>query len=63
MESLAERLELDRNRKTSELSKGYKQKVDIIKALMADQEPCTRIAAIVLLVIGICVSKKKDIPA
>jgi ABC-type Na+ transport system ATPase subunit NatA len=63
MESVDERLELDRNRKTSELSKGYKQKVDIIKVLMAYQEPCTRIAAILLLVIGICVSKKKDTPA
>jgi len=35
---LAERLELDLNRKTNELSKGNKQKAGIIQALMADQE-------------------------
>jgi ABC-2 type transport system ATP-binding protein len=38
MESLAERLELELDRKTNELSKGNKQKVGIIQALMADQE-------------------------
>jgi ABC-2 type transport system ATP-binding protein len=38
MESLAERFELDLNRKTNELSKGNKQKVGIIQALMADQD-------------------------
>jgi len=38
MTSLAERLELDLDRKTNELSKGNKQKVGIIQALMADQE-------------------------
>lgn len=37
MVSLAERLKLDLNRKTNELSKGNKQKVGIIQALMADQ--------------------------
>jgi len=38
MTELAERLELDLNRKTNELSKGNKQKAGIIQALMADQE-------------------------
>ena len=37
MVSLAKRLELDLDRKTNELSKGNKQKVGIIQALMADQ--------------------------
>ena len=36
--SLAERLELDLDRKTNELSKGNKQKVGIVQALMADQD-------------------------
>jgi len=38
MVSLAKRLELDLDRKTNELSKGNKQKVGIIQALMADQD-------------------------
>jgi ABC-2 type transport system ATP-binding protein len=38
MTSLAERLELDLDRKTNELSKGNKQKVGIIQVLMADQD-------------------------
>ena len=38
MVSLAERLKLDLDRKTNELSKGNKQKVGIIQALMADQD-------------------------
>lgn len=38
MTSLAERLELDLDRKTNELSKGNKQKVGIVQVLMADQE-------------------------
>ena len=38
MASLAERLELDLNRKTHELSKGNKLKVGIVQTLMADQE-------------------------
>jgi ABC-2 type transport system ATP-binding protein len=38
MISLAERLELDLDRKTHELSKGNKLKVGIIQALMADQD-------------------------
>ena len=38
MVSLAERLELDLDRKTHELSKGNKLKVGIVQALMADQE-------------------------
>lgn len=38
MVSLAEQLELDLNRKTNELSKGNKQKVGIVQALMADQD-------------------------
>ncbi|MGC9308320.1 MAG: ABC transporter ATP-binding protein [Thermoplasmatota archaeon] len=38
MHSLAERLDLDLSRKTNELSKGNRQKVGIIQALMADQE-------------------------
>ncbi|UCC57973.1 MAG: ABC transporter ATP-binding protein [Candidatus Bathyarchaeum sp.] len=38
MTSLAERLELDIDRKTNELSKGNKQKVGIVQALMADQD-------------------------
>ncbi len=38
MASLAERLELDLDRKTNELSKGNKQKVGIVQALMADQD-------------------------
>jgi ABC-2 type transport system ATP-binding protein len=38
MVSLARRLELDLDRKTNELSKGNKQKVGIIQALMADQD-------------------------
>jgi ABC-2 type transport system ATP-binding protein len=38
MVSLAERLELDLDRKTHELSKGNKLKVGIAQALMADQE-------------------------
>lgn len=38
MHSLAKRLDLDLSRKTHELSKGNKQKVGIIQALMADQE-------------------------
>jgi ABC-2 type transport system ATP-binding protein len=37
MVSLAEQLDLDLDRKTNELSKGNKQKVGIIQALMADQ--------------------------
>jgi len=37
MVSLAKRLDLDLDRKTNELSKGNKQKVGIIQALMADQ--------------------------
>jgi ABC-2 type transport system ATP-binding protein len=36
--SLAERLELDLDRKTHELSKGNKLKIGIVQALMADQE-------------------------
>jgi len=38
MVSLAERLKLDLDRKTNELSKGNKQKVGIIQALMTDQD-------------------------
>jgi ABC-2 type transport system ATP-binding protein len=38
MISLAERLKLDLDRKTNELSKGNKQKVGIIQTLMADQD-------------------------
>lgn len=38
MASLAEQLDLDLNRKTNELSKGTKQKVGIIQALMANQD-------------------------
>jgi ABC-2 type transport system ATP-binding protein len=38
MVSLAERLDLDLNRRTNELSKGNKQKVGVIQALMADQD-------------------------
>lgn len=38
MVSLAERLELDLDRKTNELSKGNKLKVGITQALMADQD-------------------------
>jgi ABC-2 type transport system ATP-binding protein len=38
MYDLAERLDLDIKRKTHELSKGNKQKVGIIQALMADQD-------------------------
>ena len=38
MNSLAERLELDLDRKTNELSKGNQRKVGIIQALMADQD-------------------------
>jgi len=38
MEELASRLDLDIKRKTNELSKGNKQKVGIIQALMADQD-------------------------
>jgi ABC-2 type transport system ATP-binding protein len=38
MASLAERLELDLDRKTHELSKGNKLKVGIVQTLMADQE-------------------------
>jgi ABC-2 type transport system ATP-binding protein len=38
MVSLAERLELDLDRKTHELSKGNKLKVGIVQTLMADQE-------------------------
>jgi ABC-2 type transport system ATP-binding protein len=38
MVSLAERLELDLDRKTNELSKGNKQKVGIVQVLMADQD-------------------------
>jgi ABC-2 type transport system ATP-binding protein len=38
MVSLAERLELDFDRKTHELSKGNKLKVGIVQTLMADQE-------------------------
>ena len=38
MIALAKQLELDLNRKTNELSKGNKQKVGIIQALMTDQD-------------------------
>ncbi len=38
MVSLADRLELDLNRKTNELSKGNKLKVGIVQSLMADQD-------------------------
>jgi len=38
MESLAKRLELDLQRKTNELSKGNRQKVGIVQALMMDQQ-------------------------
>ena len=38
MVALAERMELDLDRKTHELSKGNKLKVGIVQALMADQE-------------------------
>ncbi len=38
MMSLAERLQLDLDRKTNELSKGNKQKVGITQAFMADQD-------------------------
>jgi ABC-2 type transport system ATP-binding protein len=38
MTELAERLELDLDRKTNELSKGNKQKVGIVQVLMADQD-------------------------
>ena len=38
MQHLAERLDLDLTRKTHELSKGNKQKVGVIQALMADQD-------------------------
>jgi len=38
MVSLADRLELDLNRKTNELSKGNKLKAGIVQALMADQD-------------------------
>jgi len=38
MVSLAKRLELDLDRKTNELSKGNKQKVGIVQALMTDQD-------------------------
>ncbi len=38
MLSMAERLDLDLERKTNELSKGNKQKVGVIQALMADQD-------------------------
>jgi ABC-2 type transport system ATP-binding protein len=38
LDSLAERLELDLDRKTDELSKGNKLKVGIVQTLMADQE-------------------------
>ena len=38
MELLAERLELELDKKTNELSKGNRQKVGIIQSLMADQE-------------------------
>jgi ABC-2 type transport system ATP-binding protein len=38
MESLAERLQLDLDRKTNELSKGNKLKVGIVQSLMADPE-------------------------
>jgi len=38
MESLAERLQLDLDRKTNELSKGNKLKVGIVQSLMADPD-------------------------
>ncbi len=38
MEALADRLELDLDRKTNELSKGNRQKVGIVQAFMADQD-------------------------
>lgn len=38
MRSLADRLELNLHRKTNELSKGNRQKVGVIQALMADQD-------------------------
>ncbi len=38
MESLAERLQLDLERKTNELSKGNKLKVGIVQSLMTDEE-------------------------
>jgi ABC-2 type transport system ATP-binding protein len=38
MESLAERLQLDLERRTNELSKGNKLKVGIVQSLMADEE-------------------------
>ena len=38
MRDISERLDLDLNRKTHELSKGNRQKVGIVQALMADQE-------------------------
>jgi ABC-2 type transport system ATP-binding protein len=38
MTTLADQLDLDLDRKTDELSKGNKQKVGIIQALMADQD-------------------------
>ncbi len=38
LNDIARRLDLDLNRKTQELSKGNRQKVGIVQALMADQE-------------------------
>ncbi|UCE38346.1 MAG: ABC transporter ATP-binding protein [Thermoplasmata archaeon] len=38
LKDLAKRLDLDLKRKTNELSKGNKQKVGVVQALMADQE-------------------------
>jgi ABC-2 type transport system ATP-binding protein len=38
MKELAERLDMDLNRKTQELSKGNRQKVGVIQAFMADQD-------------------------
>ncbi|UCE74586.1 MAG: ABC transporter ATP-binding protein, partial [Methanomassiliicoccales archaeon] len=38
LRSLAERLDLDLTRKTHELSKGNRQKVGVVQALMADQD-------------------------
>lgn len=38
MKDMASRLDLDINRKTDELSKGNRQKVGVVQALMADQE-------------------------
>ncbi|MEA1994398.1 MAG: ABC transporter ATP-binding protein [Euryarchaeota archaeon] len=38
MKELAERLELDLSRKTGDLSKGNRQKVGLVQALMADQD-------------------------